>query len=683
MQTAACMTTMRVAFVGAGKMARLHLHALRRVRTPHVVAAVYDTSESAAREFAAQAGAVAYPALADLLREVTPDLVHVCTPAGAHFEPARQALLAGAHIYVEKPFVEAEREARELLAIAGERGLRVCAGHQQVRDPAFVALIGRLPELVPIAQVDSHFAFRPVGINPERAGPRALGGQLLDILPHPLYTLIAALEAVTPDSSAIEVVAVTAGPADLHVVIRANETYGRLSVSLRARPVASTLSVSGAGGALTADFIRTSVVGAVNPGTGPLEKAANPLLEGWQTAAGGAGGVLRRIVQGGDYPGLAELIGAFYDAVAHGGASPLAPDHLRRVTAVYEELAANVRGAAERAAVQNDAPREPSPGAPLAVVTGARGFFGKEITRELVRRGFRIRGVSRSLDSEDPHVHEWRALDLSRSVPADVFAGASVVVHAAVDTSGGYDGHQRNTIAATRNVLRAMQEAGVARLVYVSSLSVLRPPRTPWEVQDERTPLAPPNARRYGSYAWGKTEAERLVAREAAAHGVQTRILRPAALVDWAAPDVPGLVGRRLFGRWHLGFGRPGLPFAVCEVGRAAAVVAWSAEQFEAAPPVVNLIDPAIPTRRRLLARFGEHGWRGRMLWFPIPLFAACFAGARLAIGLATLHWPQRLAVWSIFQPRRYDTSLSSRVLDAAAREPVAAARGLAAQLQQ
>ena len=536
LQIAVRVTTMRVAFVGAGKMARLHLHALRRVRSPHVVAAVCDTWDSAAREFAAQASAVAYPALADLLREVTPALVHVCTPAGAHFEPARQALLAGAHVYVEKPFVETESEARELLAIAGERGLRVCAGHQQVCDPAFVGLIGRLPELGPIAQIDSHFAFRPVGINPERAGPRALGGQLLDILPHPLYTLIAALEAVTPDPSTIEVVAVTTGPADLHAVIRANETYGRLSVSLRARPVASTLSVSGAGGTLTADFIRTSVVGAANPGTGPLEKAANPLLEGWQTAARGAGGVLRRVVQGRDYPGLAELIGEFYDAVAGGGASPLAPDHLRRVTAIYEELAANVRGAVERAAVQSDAPREPSPGAPLAVVTGARGFFGKEITRELVRRGFRIRGISRSPDVEDPHVHEWRALDLSRVVPADAFAGASVVVHAAVDTSGGYDGHQQNTIGATRNVLRAMQEAVVARLVYVSSLSVLRPPRTPWEVQDEGTPLAPPDARRYGSYAWGKAEAERLVAAEAAARGVNTRIVRPAALVDWTAP---------------------------------------------------------------------------------------------------------------------------------------------------
>src|SRR5437773_1222840 len=139
-------------------MARLHLRALRRVRTPHSVVAVCDTEEGAARELAALAGAAPYTSLSDLLREATPGLVHVCTPAGAHFEPARAALEAGAHVYVEKPFVETEREAQELLGLAAGRGLLVCAGHQQVRDPAYVELVERIAELGPVFQVDCHFA---------------------------------------------------------------------------------------------------------------------------------------------------------------------------------------------------------------------------------------------------------------------------------------------------------------------------------------------------------------------------------------------------------------------------------------------------------------------------------------------------------------------------------------------
>ena len=672
---------LRVAFIGAGRMAGLHLHALRRVRTAHVVAAVCDRSEAAARAFAAHSRALPFTSVADALREAKPDIVHVCTPAGTHFDPARQALLAGAHVYVEKPFVEVAAEARDLLAIARERGRLVCSGHQQLRDAAYLALLHRLPALGPIARIDSHFAFRPVGVVPDRDGPRAVAAQLLDILPHPLYTLLATLEHVTPGSHSVQLAALTVSPTDLHAMLRSGVVFARLAVSLRDRPVASTLTVAGSGGSLTADFIRTSVVGAANPGTGPIEKAANPLVEGWQTAFRGTVGVVRHVLRGGDYPGLAELIGDFYESAAEGRPSPILPDHIQRVTALYEELGANVRQAADQAA-ERKASREPLTEAPLAVVTGARGFFGKAITRELVRRGFRVRGVSRTTDVDDPNIHEWCALDLSQPVPPETFGGAQVVVHAAVDTAGGYEGHQRSTIDATRHILNAMHAAGASQLVYVSSLSVLRPPRTPWERQDERTPLADPDARKFGAYAWGKTEAERIVATEAPELGIETRIVRPAALVDWTNPDVPGLVGRRLFGSWHLAFGRPGLPFAVCEVGRAAAVVAWLAERFTDAPPVINLIDPAISTRKRLLERFRAYGWRGRMVWMPIPLFALLVGTVRLGLGLAKLRLPARLAVWSIFRPRRYDAALSARVLDAAERATDDAPRALEPQLQ-
>ncbi len=81
---------------------------------------------------------------------------------------------------------------------------------------------------------------------------------------------------------------------------------------------------------------------------------------------------------------------------------------------------------------------------------------------------------------------------------------------------------------------------------------------------------------------------------------------------------------------------------------------------------MVNLIDPAIPTRRRLLERFRSRGWRGRMVWLPIPLFALLVTAVRVALGLATLRLPSRLAVWSIFRPRCYDMTLSARVLQAA-----------------
>ena len=76
-------------------MARLHLRALRRVRTPHQVVGVCDKDDQAGREFAELVGTTSYRALDALFAAARPDLVHVCTPAGLHFEPARQALRLG------------------------------------------------------------------------------------------------------------------------------------------------------------------------------------------------------------------------------------------------------------------------------------------------------------------------------------------------------------------------------------------------------------------------------------------------------------------------------------------------------------------------------------------------------------------------------------------------------------
>jgi nucleoside-diphosphate-sugar epimerase len=261
-------------------------------------------------------------------------------------------------------------------------------------------------------------------------------------------------------------------------------------------------------------------------------------------------------------------------------------------------------------------------------------------------------------------VHEWVRADLGDEITTEAFAGAAVVVHAAAETAGGFEAHERNTIGATRHVLRAMAAARVSQLVYVSTISVLRVPQAFWEVQTEATPLAT-DAERLGPYTWGKVAAEDLVAAAHARGEIQTHIVRPAALIDWAHIDFPGLLGRRLFGRWHLGLGRPGLPFAVCEVGQAAGVVAWCADRFADAPPVINLLDPAIRTRADLLRRLRERGWRGRMVWVPISFLAGAATTLRFVMGLMRRERARPMAVWSILRSRRYDPTVSSTVLAA------------------
>jgi predicted dehydrogenase/nucleoside-diphosphate-sugar epimerase len=666
---------LRIAFIGTGTMAGHHLLALRRVTTAHSVVGVHDVRDAAAEAFARRAGARAFATVSDLLQETRPDLVHICTPAGSHFEPARQALLAGAHVYVEKPFVETPDEGETLFGLAHERGRLICTGHQLLRDPAFQRLMQSASELRPVTVVDSHFAFRPPRLDPYQASSSALSQQLLDVLPHPLYTLVAALERFGRgsggrDGPPIEIMHVTATPTVLYALLRGGEVTGRLAVSLRARPVASTLTVAGANGSLTADFVRGILLGAANEGTSPLEKIANPFVEAAQLAWRSAASLTRRLIRGADYPGLVELLADFYAAAAAGNKSPVSVDHLRHVTAVYEQLAANVRSAVAPVLLAAPAATATRDSAPVAVLTGAAGFFGRAISRELARRGFRVRGIGRSARPDDPHVHEWVRADLADEIAPGVLAGATIVVHAAAETAGAFDAHERNTVGATHELLRAMAASQVRRLVYISSISVLRPPRPFWERQAEQTPLAE-HPERLGPYTWGKCGAEQLVAAAQARGEIDARIIRPAALIDWTHVELPGLLGRRLFGRWHLGLGRPGLPFAACDVSTAASAVAWCADRFGEAPLIVNLIDPAIRTRSQLLSRFRAHGWRGRVVWVPISLLAGAVMAARFGAALARRERARPLAVWSILRPRRYDPAVATALLAAATADTV------------
>src|SRR6185436_581423 len=410
------------------------------------------------------------------------------------------------------------------------------------------------------------------------------------ILPHPLYSLVWVLERLASKdqvSDNISLEGVDAGATDVQAILRAGRITGRLSVSMRGRPIASSLSISGTRGTLTCDFVRSILLGAGNSGTEALEKILNPITEGASLAQRSAMSLVRRLTSGTSYAGLPQIIEQFYGAVASGQPSPVSREHLLRVTRIFERIVAGIETAVARERVAA-ATLQPAARTSRVVVTGARGFLGAEIARALSP----VRGVGRGRAAGTPHVAQWFTADISQGLNPDALAGADIVVHAAAEVAGGFPEHQRNSVAATEQLLRAMQAAGVHRLVHVSSLSVIEPPHGR-ERQSESTPR-PADARVYGPYTWGKCAQEDLIERQAAALGIETRIVRPGALIDPNEPEFPGLMGRRLVGPWHLGLGRPGLPIAVIDVDRCADAIAWCVRHFDEAPRVVNLLDPSV-----------------------------------------------------------------------------------------
>ncbi|MFN0097658.1 MAG: Gfo/Idh/MocA family oxidoreductase [Gemmatimonadaceae bacterium] len=651
---------LRVTIVGAGQMAGAHLTALGSVASTHQVVGIMDAREGAARQLAERVGANAYTDLDKMLAAEKPDIVHIITPAGTHVGPAEKALRAGASVYVEKPFTESLADAEHLLRVAQETGQLICSGHQLIRQPAYADTLRDAQATLPLVLADSVFCFRSPTVRMHRAGPTAKAAQLLDILPHPLYTLIHALESLGSADSTPRLESHSVSPTEISANLVSGSVRGRLLISLRARPVQSTLTLSGERGAVTCDFVHGVPLGAGNAGAGPLEKMLNPIREGGQRMWRTASAITRRIVQGGAYPGLVEIFNDFYAAVRQGGTSPTSAQHLRTVSAIYEELATAVR-----ATVPKPEPvRVTDPSRPLVVLTGARGFLGREIARELADAGVRVRGLSRRPDPDNPSVSEWARTDLSNGVDPALLAGASAVIHAAAETAGGVEQHERNSIGATRELLKSMQRAGIKRLIYVSSISVLEVPRM-FQTQTEDTPLAEPSLP-LGPYTWGKTEAEKIVLAEAPALGLTVTIVRPGALMDWQVPGMPGQLGRHLFAKWHLGLGRPSLPIGVIGVDETARILAWMALRQDESPTLVNLNDDRLLSRRDVIEEMKRRGWSGRVFWVPISAIATAFSAARWLLALKSGKFPTPMKPFSILRARRFDRARSREVREKA-----------------
>ena len=74
----------------------------------------------------------------DIFQEV--DAVVIATPPETHFSIALAALIAGKHVFVEKPITTSYETAKELEALAKEKGLRLMVGHIYLHCPGLLAI---------------------------------------------------------------------------------------------------------------------------------------------------------------------------------------------------------------------------------------------------------------------------------------------------------------------------------------------------------------------------------------------------------------------------------------------------------------------------------------------------------------------------------------------------------------
>jgi hypothetical protein len=120
---------LRVAIVGCGKIADQHVHAIRRIPDCSIVAAC-DQEPLMAQQLAERFKIPGvFSNVQEMLKAVSPDVVHITTPPQSHYTLARECLEAGSHVYLEKPFTVTSEEAESLVALAEHKNIKITAGH--------------------------------------------------------------------------------------------------------------------------------------------------------------------------------------------------------------------------------------------------------------------------------------------------------------------------------------------------------------------------------------------------------------------------------------------------------------------------------------------------------------------------------------------------------------------------
>lgn len=168
----------------------------------------------------------------------------------------------------------------------------------------------------------------------------------------------------------------------------------------------------------------------------------------------------------------------------------------------------------------------PTPDSPIVVVTGANGLVGARVCAKLIEAGASVRAVVRHSGSAPqlPGVEEVVGDFTDATFAQSVVRSATAVVTTVHPMASDGEAQRRIAVQGTPVLARAARDAGVARLVHISTSSVYHRSPGPGDV-DESSPLVDDDA---NDYPVTKRDTDAALAEIG---GITTVLLRPPAIL--------------------------------------------------------------------------------------------------------------------------------------------------------
>ena len=127
---------LKIGVLGAGHLGKIHLKCIKQTDRYELVG-FYDADAENARKVETDLSVKSFNSIDELIDQV--DVVDIVTPTLSHFDCASKALKKFRHVFIEKPVVTTPEEARLLIDLAEEAGVKVQVGHVERFNPAFIA----------------------------------------------------------------------------------------------------------------------------------------------------------------------------------------------------------------------------------------------------------------------------------------------------------------------------------------------------------------------------------------------------------------------------------------------------------------------------------------------------------------------------------------------------------------
>ena len=128
---------LKVGIFGAGHLGKFHISNWQKINDAELVG-FYDPDDENAAKVEETFGLKRYTDI-DALLSVC-DAADVVAPTDHHFALCEAAIRKGRHVFVEKPLAETLKQARQLVNMVKEAGVKLQVGHVERFNPAFMAV---------------------------------------------------------------------------------------------------------------------------------------------------------------------------------------------------------------------------------------------------------------------------------------------------------------------------------------------------------------------------------------------------------------------------------------------------------------------------------------------------------------------------------------------------------------